>query len=576
MKRFARLGRNVWVLAKGYWGSEEKWWAWGLLVAVVALNLGIVYVNVLLNTANGAVFNALQEKNSAAFYSSFTTIMLLILLYLAVALLRYFLNQILQLRWRRWLTDQFLSRWLANQTFYRMRFSGKVDNPDQRISEDIRQFIAQSLSLGLGLLSSVVTLASFAVILWHLSGSITIPLGDFAVTIPGYMFWVAVLYSGIGSVLAHLVGRPLIRLSNRQQGVEADFRFSLVRLREEAEGIALYGGEAQERAIALGYFAALYENFMRLIRRTTQYYTFEILSGQLAAFFPLLVAAPRYFSGAIQLGPLMQTSNAFGRVNDALSWFISSYTTFADWRATVDRLIEFSGELDRQAATAGTGAHRETAPQRDIDLENVGISLPDGAELLTPTTIRFRPGEAVLLQGASGSGKSTLFRVLAGLWPFATGRIELPAGARTLFLPQRPYMPIGTLRDALWFPEKAPPESDDETHAALEAVNLPAFAERLDEPAHWSQVLSPGEQQRLSIARALLNKPDWLFLDEATSAMDEGQESALYQRLRETLPQTTVVSIGHRLSLASHHQRHIRLDRAPGRVGRLVEEMAVP
>jgi putative ATP-binding cassette transporter len=571
MRRFARLGRNVWVLAKGYWSSEERWLASGLLAAVIALNLGLVYANVLINTAYGAFGNALQEKNAGAFYSAFGTIVLLILLYLAVWILRYFLNQILQLRWRRWLTDQYLTRWLANRTFYRMRFIGRVDNPDQRISEDIRQFISLTLSLGLGLLGSVVTLVSFAVILWRLSGSVMLPIGGIEITIPGYMFWAAVLYSGIGSVIAHLVGKPLIRLSNRQQGVEADFRFSLVRLREEAEGIALYGGEAQERGIALGRFGAVYDNFMRLILRNTQYSTFQILIGQLASFFPYLVAAPRFFSGAIQYGALMQTSNSFGQVNDALSWFINSYQTFADWRATVDRLIEFNGELESEAATADAGARRETAAQQTIDLQDVGVALPDGATLLTPTTISFKPHEAVLLQGTSGSGKSTLFRVLAGLWPFATGRIRLPAGATTLFLPQRPYMPIGTLRQALWFPSE-PVLDDVDIRAALTAVGLPGLVKRLDETAHWSQVFSPGEQQRLAIARALLNKPDWLFMDESTSAIDEDHEAALYRILAERLPQTTVVSIGHRHSLAALHQRLIRIDRAPGHPGRLLEE----
>jgi len=576
MRGLATLARNVWTLAKGYWSSEERWSARLLLAAIIGLNLGMVYVSVQLNTASGALYNALQARNAAGFYSAFGTIMLFILLYLAVALLRYFLNQTLQLRWRRWLTDRYLSRWLSDRIFYRMRFFGRVDNPDQRISEDVRLFIEQTMTLGLGLLSSLVTLASFAAILWNLSGSITIPLGDtFAVTIPGYMFWAAVLYAGIGSTLAHLVGRPLIRLSNRQQGLEADFRFSLVRLREEAEGIALYRGEAQERGISLGRFAALFDNFKRLILRRTQYLTFEITVGQLASFFPLLVASPRYFSGAIQLGALMQTSNAFGHVNDALSWFINSYTTFADWRATVDRLIEFGGELATETTTAVSAVRVETGAGDAIELDAVAAALPDGSPLIEPATIVLNAKEAVLLKGESGSGKSTLFRVLAGLWPFATGRIRLPAGARPLFLPQRPYMPIGSLRAALWFPSHPEAGHDDEARAALAAVGLAAFADRLDESAHWTQVLSGGEQQRVAIARALLAKPDWLFLDEATSALDEDQEAALYRMLAARLPGTTIVSIGHRRSLTAYHDRIIALDRQPGHAGRLVEGLAV-
>jgi len=575
MRRLTTLGRNVWSLARGYWSSEERWSARILLAAIIALNLGMVYVSVLLNTARGTMYNGQQARDATAFYGAFGTIVLLILAYLAVALLRYNLNLTLQLRWRRWLTDRYLSRWLADRAFYRMRFFGKVDNPDQRISEDVRLFIEQTLSLGLGLLSSIVTLASFATILWDLSGSVTLPIGDaFSITIPGYMFWAAVLYAGIASVLAHLVGRPLIALSNRQQGLEADFRFSLVRLREEAEGIALYGGEKQERGIALGRFRALYDNFKRLIVRRTKYLTFEIVIGQAAAFFPLLVASPRYFSGAIQLGGLMQTSNAFQHVNDALSWFVGSYTTFAEWRATVDRLLEFGVELSNEASTAVSAVQVETAPSNAIDLDSIAVALPDGSPLLEPVTLELKANQPVLLKGESGSGKSTIFRVLAGLWPFASGRLRVPEGAKPLFLPQRPYMPIGSLREALWFPSRPDLDRDDEVRDVLAAVGLPALAARLDENAHWTQILSGGEQQRLAIARALLTKPDWLFLDEATSAIDEDQEAMLYRALTAALPRTTIVSIGHRRSLTAYHDRVIAIERQPGQPGRLVEALA--
>ncbi|HVJ51391.1 MAG TPA: ABC transporter ATP-binding protein/permease [Aliidongia sp.] len=572
MRKLIRLGHNVWGLVRGYWGSEERWSAWALLTAIILLNLGIVYVNVLLNQANAPLYDALQKRDEAKFFSTFGTIALFLTIYLAVALLRYYLNQTLQIRWRRWLTARYLTRWTTGRAFYRMRFKGTVDNPDQRISEDIRLFISQSLSLGLGLLSASVTFFSFAAILWHLSGSLTVSLGGMTITIPGYMFWAALVYSGIGSIFAHLVGRPLIRLGNRQQGFEADFRFGLVRMREEAEGIALYGGEARERGHVLGRFAALYGNFRRLILRNTQYLVFEIMIGQLASFFPILVAAPRYFSGGIELGQLMQTANAFGQVNGALSWFIDNYTTFADWRATVDRLTEFSRELDEAPAPAG-GLDTE-AGGHAIRLENLATALPDGRPLLAPMNLMLEAGEPVLLRGASGSGKSTLFRALAGLWPFASGRISLPAGARPLFLPQRPYMPIGTLREALWFPAAPESSSDEAARAALAAVQLPGLSGRLDENGHWSQMLSTGEQQRLAVARALLLKPDWLFLDEATSAMDEVQEAILYRTLARTLPETTIVSIGHRPSLAVFHQRVMTLEREGNRPAYLVESLA--
>jgi len=575
MKGMQRFGYHVWALVKGYWGSEERWSAWALLTTIIGLDLSYAYINVLLNKANGSVFNALQQYDTASFYRGFGTILILVLILLAAVLLRVFLLQTLELRWRRWLTDQYLTRWLADRNFYRLRFSKRVDNPDQRIAEDIRLVIHYTLSLGLDLLATLEMVIFFSVLLWRLSGSISLPLGGIELTIPGYMFWVAVLYAGVGSLLAHLVGHPLIRLNNQQRRVEADFRFSLVRLREEAEGIALYGGEAQERSITLGRFQALYDNTKRLILRNCQYLMFQTFVGQFANFFPLLAAAPRYFSGAVALGPLTQLTHAFWQVNASLSWFILSYPTFAEWRATVDRLTEFDREMVREAHGEGVGAHRETAAQDTIDLQEVGVALPDGTPLLAPMTLRLHPHETVLLKGPSGCGKSTVFRVLAGLWPFATGNIRLPAGVQTLFLPQRPYMPIGTLRQALWFPAPPALDGDAEARAALAAVDLAALGQRLDETAHWTHVLSPGEQQRLAIARALLLKPDWLFLDEATSALDEDYEAALYGRLAQTLGHTTLVSIGHRRSLEAYHTRVITVDREAGHPGSLRVEPSI-
>jgi len=577
MTKLELLGHNVWALVKNYWVSEERWSAWALLGANIGLTLGAVYISVLMNTANGALYTALQKLDGAGFYRAFGVILLLIVLYLLVVLPRSFLNQTLQLRWRRWLTDQYLSHWLAHRIFYRLRFSGKTDNPDQRISEDARIFTELTVTLAFGLLSSLVTLASFAAILWQLSGSITIPIFGIEITIPGYMFWVAVLYSGGGSVIAHLVGRPLIRLTNRQQAFEADFRFSLVRLREEAESIALYHGEEQERGIALGRFGVLYDNFKRLILRNIQYQTFQLFFGQFAALFPVLVASPRYFAGAIEFGILMQISNAFWQVNEALSWFIGNYPVFASWRAAVDRLTEFGGEIKREAKAKVVGACIHTTAGDTIELKEVSVALPTGTPLLAPMTLSLKPQEAVLLKGPSGCGKSTLFRVITGLWPFAAGRIRLPEGASTLFLPQRPYMPIGTLREALWFPARPPSDGDAEVHAALAAVDLSALGERLDEEAHWTHVLSPGEQQRVAIARALLNKPDWLFLDEATSALEEDHEGELYRMLADDLGGTTMISIGHRRSLEAYHQRLITFEKESGHPGVIrTENLASP
>ena len=571
MARLKRLACDVWILIQGYWTSEERWSARVLLASIIGLNLGLVGVSLLQNLANGALFTALQQQNAPGFYRALVIVILLILLYLAVAVLRTYLDQVLQLRWRRWLTDQYVTRWLADRAFYRMRFSGRVDNPDQRISEDVRLFIERSGSLGLGFLTSIATLASFAALLWYLSGSITLPIGGFAITIPGYMLWVALLYAGLGSVVAHLIGRPLISLNNRQQAAEADFRSSLLYLREEAEGIAFHSGETHERSAALVRFRTLYHNFKRIILRSNIIWVFQLLFSQFTSFLALLIASPGYFSGAILLGVLIQTAHAFERVNEAPSWFIGSYTVFAQWRATVDRLTEFAAEINRQAEVALFGTCTETALQDTIELCDVSVFLPDGEPLLSTISLSFKPREAVLLKGTSGSGKSMLVRVLAGLWPFAIGRIHLPAGAKTLFVPQRPYMPIGTLREALWFP--APPASDREAEAcaALASVGMSTLSQRLDEVSHWTQTLSLGEQQRLAFARALLIKPDWLFLDEATSAIDEEEEAALYRIIAHALRSTTVISIGHRASLEAYHQRVITLDGTVGRPGRLIE-----
>ena len=568
--RRSSVAGSLWRLTGAYWGGRERGSAWVLVMALVAASLGLVGINLVQNFATGSVFSALQESDARQFYRSLAGLVLAIFAYMTVAVARLFLQQTFQLRWRRWLTERYLKEWLSDRAFYRMRFLQRVDNPDQRISEDVRVFIEQTVALALGLLGSVATLATFATLLWQLSGSFVLDLGGLTIAVPGYMFWAAALYAGIGSALAHLIGRPLIGLNNVQQRLEADFRFNLVRLREEAEGITLYGAEAQEGRHALERFTALYDNFRRLIRSNARYILYQLLFAQLAYGLSLLLASPLYFGGAILLGGLVQISNAFERVNEALSWLIGSYPVYAEWRATADRLVDLSRAVEQRSAIPG-GATIEPATSDATELRQVRISLPDGSDLIAPTSLRLKPHEAVMFRGPSGSGKSTLFRVLAGLWPFASGTIRRPAEAKMLFLPQRPYMPIGTLRDAIWFPEPARPEQDATAVAALTEVGLGRMASHLDETAHWAQILSPGEQQRIAIARALLLKPDWLFLDEVTAAHDEREEAELYRRLGEALPDTTIVSIGQRQSLEAFHDRVIRIDRSSGRPTRIVD-----
>ena len=541
--------RRTWALTTPFWHSDQRRWAWGLLLVVVALTLGLVYINVLINDWFRQFYNALEQRDAGSFPNLILYFCGLATVYIVAAVYRLYLTQLLEIRWRTWLTDRYLSRWLDNRAYYRLELQNRgTDNPDQRIAEDLRLYTSGTLSLSLGLLSSVVTLVSFVAILWGISGPLSFTVGGLDITIPGYMVWVAVGYALVGSLLTHFVGRRLIGINFMQERFEADFRYSLVRLRENAEGVALYGGERSERAHLMGRFANIQTNWWELMRYTKRLTFYTAGYSQVAIIFPLLVAAPRYFAGELTLGGLQQTANAFRQVQTSLSWFINAYDTIANWKASVDRLLTFEDALVEIArdTTRADGIELVPAPGPALRAEGLDLALPTGATVLSGASFAVQPGERVLVKGPSGAGKSTLFRALAGIWPFGRGRVERPADANVLFLPQRPYIPIGTLREAVSYPAASGTYRDDAIRAALAEVMLGAFADRLDESDNWSMRLSGGEQQRLAVARALLQQPDWLFLDEATSALDEPTEQHLYELLRERLPHAAIVNISHR------------------------------
>ena len=551
-----KLFRGFWLLFKGYWSSEDKWKARGLLAVVIGLNFAMVYLLVQLNEWYNTFYNALQNYEAENFWPLIGQFSAIAFCYILIAVYAVYLRQMLQIKWRTWMTKNYLRTWMEGQTYYRLQDA--TDNPDQRISEDIGQFVNLTLQLIIGFLRQLTTLAAFGVVLWNLSGAFTFELGGMEIVISGYMFWFSFVYSGLGTFFAHKVGRKLIGLNFDQQKYEADFRFSMMRVRENSESIAFYRGEPNELEGFNLKFSNVIKNYWQLMKKTKHLNFYVNGYAQLAVIVPLIMAAPRYFSKEIQLGGLMQISSAFGRVQDALSFFVDSYDTLASLAAVINRLAGFTEHMD-DAKKIRSSVTTATAPELKISALNV--SLPTGRELLKKLSLELQNSKSLLVTGSSGCGKSTLLRTLAGLWAHASGEISLPTNARVMFLPQKPYLPLGTLRRALIYPAaESDSPSDDVLKKILQLVELPALVDKLDAVDDWSRILSLGEQQRLAFARVILSKPDYIFLDEATSALDEPRELEMYELLRAQLPKVTIVSVGHRSTLFKLHDVELNLD----------------
>lgn len=555
--------KDFWHLFRGYWSSEEKWRARGLLAFVIGLNFAMVWLLVQLNTWYNTFYNALQNYEAEKFWPLVGEFSGLAFTYIIIAVYAVYLRQLLQIKWRTWMTKRYLDNWMGRQVYYRMQLTGgAADNPDQRISEDIGQFVNITLQLLIGFLKQLTTLAAFGVVLWELSGEYTLELGGFNLVIYGYMFWFSFIYSGVGTFLAHKVGRKLIGLNFDQQKYEADFRFGMMRVRENAESIAFYRGEPSETETFLERFKRVIQNYRELMTKTKHLNFYVNGYAQLAVIVPLVLAAPRYFGGAMQLGGLMQTISAFGRVQDALSYFVDSYDTIAQLASVINRLAGFTRHVE-ETIEIKDEVVREEAPDKIFSIDQLTVSLPNKNVLIDRLSLKLRESERLLVTGVSGAGKSTLLRTLAGIWLFAKGSIKTPRGARILFLPQRPYLPLGTLKRALIYPrseEETRSISNERLKEVLSEVGLPELGSKLELTDDWSRILSLGEQQRLAFARVLLSEPTILFLDEATSALDEPREREMYELLRKKFPALTVVSVGHRSTLFEQHDLELALD----------------
>jgi len=548
--------RNFWRLAAPFWASEQRYPALLLLMATVLMTLCMVGVNILTNFWNLHFYNALQAMDYPGFLLGSVQFIGLQIATAVFTVAAFHFQQKLTLRWRRWATRDLLAQWLGHQRYQKLKLTEtEVDNPDQRIAEDIDLFIIKSLKLSLGLLTSVVSLFSFLHILWQASALVSVPFAGQSYVIPGLLVWVALIYAVLGTGVAFWLGRALPRLNFRQQRREADFRFALMRLRENADPVAQYRGEARENARFNQRLDAALENFWALVKKqklVMGYSTFYLRS---ATVIPMFIMAPQFFAGAFPLGRLTQISAAFGEVHAAIAYLVEVFPELSEWKSVIDRLIGFQARL----GTVGVGSTVTVSHQTEgLQVRDLDIWLPNGRHLLKGLNLSLKPGDSLLISAPSGYGKSTFIRSVTGLWPHARGSASYDR-ERTLTLSQKPYMPLGCLREALWYPHLPEHSADAALQLAMQQVGLHHLSNQLDQEHDWSQILSVGEQQRCAFIRALLVRPTVLFLDEASSALDAVNEARCYELLKQLLPDTILISIGHNTSLEGFHRQVLEL-----------------
>ena len=552
--RYTRWGSQFWQLAGPYFSYKRSWRPLLVFALLLVLTLFSVRLNVLFSFWYNGFYSALQGLDQGAFWYLLGVFAVLASIHVLRSLCSFYVNQAFSITWRVWLTERLTRDWMHGDAYYRGQFLAEpIDNPDQRIELDVNAFVSNSLSLALGAVSALVSLVAFTGILWGLSA----PLAVAGVEIPRAMVFAVYLYVVVATWIAFRLGQPLIRLNFLNEKLTANFRYALMRLRENAENVAFYQGAEVERGTLLGRFAALIVNAWALVFRNLKFSGFNLGVSQVAVVFPFILQAPRFFSGAIKLGDVMQTSQAFGQVQDALSFFRESYDEFAQYRATLDRLTGF---LDANAQARVLPRVLTAEQAHALQIADLKVLRPDGHALITDLNLSLQAGQALLIKGPSGSGKTTLLRALAGLWPYAEGEVRRPLGHQALFLSQRPYLPLGDLRTVIAYPAVGQPEDQARMQQVLHQVNLGHLAERLEVSCDWAHILSVGEQQRLAFARVLFNRPQVVFLDESTSAMDEGLEHALYALLRSEMPGALLLSVGHRSTLAGFHTHRLEVD----------------